>query len=61
METILILGDSKILKNKKIEEILNKHKNAELIRISPENYDDELLDKIFTMGSLFAQEKIVVF
>ncbi len=44
-------------KNKKIEEIIDNNKNAELVRISSENYDDEVLDKTFTMGSLFAKEK----
>ena len=61
METILMLGDSKILKNKKIEEIIDNNKNAELVRISSENYDDEVLDKIFTMGILFAKEKTIIF
>jgi DNA polymerase-3 subunit delta len=61
VETILILGDSKILKNKKIEEIIDNNKNAELVRISSENYDDEVLDKTFTMGSLFAKEKTIIF
>jgi DNA polymerase-3 subunit delta len=61
METILMLGDSKILKNKKIEEIIDNNKNAELVRISSENYDDEVLDKTFTMGSLFAKEKTIIF
>ncbi|KUK83571.1 MAG: DNA polymerase III delta [Petrotoga mobilis] len=60
MQKILILGNSTIQKRIRIEEIIEKFPNAEIVTLSPENYVDEEINNIFTMGSIFSKDRIIV-
>jgi len=60
LQKILILGNSTIQKRIRIEEIIEKFPNAEIVTLSPENYVDEEINNIFTMGSIFSKDRIIV-
>ncbi len=60
MQKILILGNSTIQKRIRIEEIIEKFPNAEIVTLSPENYVDEEINNIFTMGNIFFTNRIII-
>lgn len=60
MQKILILGNSTIQKRIRIEEIIKKSPNSEIVTLSPENYVDEEINNIFTMGSIFSTNRIII-
>lgn len=60
LQKILILGNSTIQKRLRIEEIIKKSPNAEIVTLSPENYVDEDINNLFTMGSIFSTNRIIV-
>ena len=60
MEKILLLGDSKVKKEIKIEEIFKNRENIEKIKITSETYSDEDINKHFSMLGLFFEKKMIV-
>jgi len=60
LQKILILGNSNIQKRIRIEEIIKKSPSAEIVTLSPENYVDEDVNNLFTMGSIFSTDRILV-
>ncbi|MDN5346246.1 MAG: polymerase subunit delta [Petrotoga sp.] len=60
MQKILILGNSTIQKRLRIEEIIEKSPSAEMVTLSPENYVDEDINNLFTMGSIFSTNRIII-
>jgi len=60
LQKILILGNSTIQKRIIIEEIINNAPSAEIVTLSPENYSDEDINNLFSMGSIFSKERIII-
>jgi DNA polymerase-3 subunit delta len=60
LQKILILGNSTIQKRISIEEIIEKSPSAEKVTLSPENYADEDINNLFTMGSIFSTNRIII-
>ncbi|PNR97762.1 DNA polymerase III subunit delta [Petrotoga olearia] len=60
MQKIFILGNSTIQKRIRIEEIIEKSPSAEIVTLSPENYVDEDINNLFTMGSIFSTNRIII-